>query len=117
MAFDGMMEPENQVALVLQKARDLLVKKGWIQGGMQSEYGFCSIGAIMAAARVEGRSLDNSNHSYWQAKRALGETISTAIIPIPSWNDDPKRTKAEVLAAFDATIDRLAQGSQVKARA
>ena len=58
---------------------------------------YCALGAIMRAGRKFGLPVNN-------AQRALGwQTVR----PIPDWNDEPRRTHGEVIAAFDAAIMAL----------
>ena len=55
------------------------------------------LGAIMRAGRKLGlRFEDAANALEWQTRR-----------PVPNWNDDPWRTHAEVIAAFDGAIAAL----------
>ena len=84
------------------KAWELLEQKGWCQGVFAKDREgesvlphspcaeqFCMLGALGAVYRDE---------EYLSAtdclRRTLGETSLTA------WNDDPTRTKAEVIAAL-----------------
>jgi hypothetical protein len=97
---------------VLVRARDLIADnqhwckrssaRGWldIPVPVQSAFArrFCAIGAIQRAARELGLPFDEASAALeWQTVR-----------PIPAWNDDPQRTHAEVVAAFDAAIIALA---------
>lgn len=67
----------------------LIEKYGWVQGIYGSlEIGFCAEGAIRAADRHPPMSfntwLQMHNHAYDKV----------------FWNDDPKRTKEEVISAL-----------------
>ena len=58
---------------------------------------YCALGAIMRAGRKLGlRFEDAANALEWQTRR-----------PVPNWNDDPWRTHAGVVAAFDGAIAAL----------
>jgi hypothetical protein len=96
---------------VLARARDLIAEeprwckrslaRGWldIPVPVQSAFArrFCAIGAIQRAARELGLHMKDAGRALeWQTAR-----------PIPDWNDDPRRTHAVVVAAFDAAIVAL----------
>lgn len=87
---------------VLRKARDLLATGAWCQGN--------------AARDKHGEPVDESDPSAvrwcalgacWhagcglEAMRAIQRQVGTFIT---EWNDDPDRTLAEVLDAFDRAI-------------
>ena len=58
---------------------------------------FCMLGAVMRAGRKLGLPTeDAANALEWQTRR-----------PVQYWNDDPARTHAEVIAAFDGAIAAL----------
>jgi hypothetical protein len=58
---------------------------------------YCAMGAIRRAGHELGLPTRNACHALeWQTIR-----------PVPDWNDDPCRTHADVVAAFDATIVAL----------
>jgi len=97
--------PDTHVVQVLVRAREL-VEKGWIQGMAQNTLGnkVCAQWAI-----------DKANHELgfpsgfgMVAQTILLNTIQSGygkIYPaIPVWNDQPGRTKAEVLAIYDKAI-------------
>ena len=59
---------------------------------------FCALGAIIRAGRELGLPVDDASRALeWQTVR-----------PVIDWNDDKLRTRAEVVAAFDAAINGLA---------
>lgn len=91
---------------VLKKAL-LKIKKGWCQGALaRSRNGrkvcvlskravkFCSSGAVMA--------ITIDPHKQYLAWATLKSIINQAIVPY--WNDDPARTKKEVIEAFKKAI-------------
>jgi hypothetical protein len=58
---------------------------------------FCAVGTIMRAGREMGLPTHDACVALeWQTAR-----------PIEDWNDDPRRTHAEVIAAFDAALIAL----------
>ena len=97
------------IKAILQAARDLIAK-GWTQGAYARDardavtpYGgpsackFCASGAI---AHIIGGNAAASDEWY-RALRVLTETTNW---PIASWNDQPYRTQADVLSAYDRAI-------------
>jgi hypothetical protein len=99
----------SETVRVLEEARRLLLEKGWTQGtfardrkGDAIEFDspraacFCTSGAIM---RV-GESPDRSAEFY--AFRALRKFLGDQTIA--EWNDDPRRTREDVLGLFDRAI-------------
>jgi hypothetical protein len=101
---------------ILNNAHDLLVAKGWTQGAYAKDVNgtpvgyagddaacFCSLGAIFNAyeklrpANDEIKDYRDLANAYGLARRVLEETTGEYV---PSWNDAPNRTVAEVLAAF-----------------
>ena len=100
------------ISEILKKARKL-VEKGWTQGAYAKDGNgrilffddkkavkFCPLGAI---GRVTG-SLYNAEAVG--ARYAVIDSIEGGMLgfDIASWNDDKKRTKRQVLAAFDRAI-------------
>jgi hypothetical protein len=58
---------------------------------------YCALGAIMRVGRKLGLPVNDAHRALeWQTVR-----------PIPDWNDEPRRTHGEVIAAFDAAIAAL----------
>jgi hypothetical protein len=96
----------DQVLTILRGAREL-VATGWgqhtsvrYQPGGRVEY--CPLGAIAKAGAEYGN--DFRGKSVRELKDALG------VESIIAFNDDPSRTQAEVVDAFDRAIARLGQG-------
>ena len=93
----------------LDAAAELIEQDGWMQGGYHRDGKHCVLGAI--AGVIDG--VDHTDTSLieqllWRerdAHRALSETLGTS--EIADWNDDPKRTKAEVVAALRNTAERI----------
>lgn len=116
---------------ILIEAKRLIEEKGWTQGVFARDStglfidmtsgdacSYCAGGAICVAGwransnRAE-LALLGTIHPYvaYSAQLALLSAICppgtyNALADIASWNDDPHRTKAEVLAAFDKAIER-----------
>lgn len=95
---------------VLMEARRLIDEKGWTQNTFARDKSgepvvpdaycavcFCSTGAIARAAQ------DDDLLVRMEARRRLRAVIDSSI---PDWNDNPERTKDQVLAAFDQAIER-----------
>ena len=108
---NGRPERVEAAIAVLSRARDLIadeqrwckrsLARGWLDVPVpvQSAFArrFCPIGAIQRAARELGLPFNDAGGALeWQTIR-----------PIPDWNDDPCRTHAEVVAAFEAAIVAL----------
>lgn len=85
----------------LEKARQLLVDKGWCQGSFKKGDKYCAWGAI-------GMATHGSCYGYGAKgnilKYLLEENIS---VELHRWNDDKKRTKRQVLGLFTRTINKL----------
>jgi hypothetical protein len=62
---------------------------------------FCMLGAIMRVGRKLGLPIEDAvNALEWQTRR-----------PVQYWNDDPARTHAEVIVAFDGAIAALEEAT------
>jgi hypothetical protein len=58
---------------------------------------YCMLGATMRAGRELGLPTDDARNALeWQTGH-----------PVQDWNDDPARTHADVIAAFDAAVVSL----------
>jgi hypothetical protein len=58
---------------------------------------YCALGAVMYAGRKLGLPVEQARNALeWQTAR-----------PVQDWNDDPQRTHAAVIAAFDGAIAAL----------
>lgn len=87
---------------ILRAAADKLRGGHWIQGRMsdsdsyETSTCFCALGALCAVGKELGISVR-------RALNALRTLVSGYPFgPIAAWNDDPSRTEAEVVAAFEA---------------
>ncbi len=96
---------------VLSRARELISdERRWckrvfavawldipVHAGSRFARRYCALGAIKRAGRELGLPVDAANRALeWQT-----------IIPVADWNDDRKRTHADVIVAFDAAIAAL----------
>jgi hypothetical protein len=96
MPFDGTMNP---IVLELQTARGRLIERGWCQDSLLEKNGeVCLLGALGYQC--------SSDHALTPAARAIAQVLRLVHTSgsIALWNDDPRRTKAEVLAVLDQAI-------------
>ncbi len=92
----------KRVVKVLERARQLLIDKGWCQGKYKNFDGqYCSLGAINAVTK--------SNKLQEEARKILKGVLP---IQISNWNDAPGRTKQQVLGAFKRAITLAKNGSK-----
>lgn len=92
----------------LSKARTILETEGWIQGSYHANEGYCLVGAVTEANKAF-RATSTYPHLI-QSAIDTGYEFGPFIFddtPLFDWNDEPNRTKEEVLALIDATIARL----------
>jgi hypothetical protein len=102
------------VSQMLRYARVLLTA-GWCQGAeAHDEQGqpvepsdvmavsWSLAGAIRAAARDAG---DEEGELERDASAALALVLETPADELPAWNDDPRRTRRDVLAACDCAVE------------
>jgi hypothetical protein len=98
-------QPAKTVKEVLIAAKWMLENVGWCQktfrkystSGESPSCAFCSFGAIINVNYGSPGLID-------KALAVLSKSIDTASGSITIWNDDPKRTKSQVLAVFDKAI-------------
>jgi hypothetical protein len=111
-AWHASRRPEcvGDTLAVLARARALLAdEQRWCRGSFARSWiipvrprsafarRFCALGAIMRAGRELGIPVEDARNALeWQTIR-----------PVPNWNDDPRRTHADVIAAFDGAIAAL----------
>ena len=114
-----MSKDQQKVYEILKDARDLLAK-GWVQGviwatDVDGTECYCATGAIREASLVAKHYYHRRKHYIKAIARVLGTEIKWSegqdwtdkIFELQSWNDDPERTKGEVLKAFDEAIENL----------
>lgn len=108
------LTPE-QVADVLDDAADYIEAHGWCRTSLLTPDGrVCAMGAIAMSQQAIDIHVQNADAVLWTWKRERAEVVAAAealgsvvdssdpYSPIPHWNDDPARTKQEVLDAFRA---------------
>lgn len=109
MAYDSEITPTARDLVVLERAR-AIVAAGWAQGGSaesgrasyrENETSHCAMNAICIAV-CDTQGVQDFDH----AATLIGFDWPGAVW---CWNDDPERTKAEVLARFDAAISKLGE--------
>lgn len=85
------------VSEVLDRAADVLEEDGWCQYSMHDELGrYCALGAIKAVTPDPDAFAERG-----YATRALRDYLSpTRPFQISKWNDNPDRTKEEVIDAL-----------------
>lgn len=89
---------------VLHRAADLLEEFDWCQGNLGRNGAYCAMGAI-------GAVVDRANLSPGEWYVALdvasfGLPASGTKHPLAHWNDEPGRTKAEVVARLREAAER-----------
>jgi hypothetical protein len=113
---------ERWVDEVLEAARERL-RFGWTQGAFGRTLAgkgqrkpdpdtvtFCLIGALTSAARAVGADV----YTLRRAERLIGEALDNDVRVrldhahsyLPHWNDEPERTKEEVITLVDGTLQR-----------
>jgi hypothetical protein len=79
---------------VLEKMYDI-IEKGWCQGRFRNQKNeYCLYGAIGASVQS---SVFGYERTYWECIERLREVIGCSLV---DWNDDPRRTKEDVLLAI-----------------
>lgn len=95
---------------ILARSARLIREQGWIQGffGGPGLGGYCLFGAWQIAAE----ELDSSPEAMRIVDEALDARCDRHVRPghrsHVDWNDEPGRTKEEVLALIEATIPEVA---------
>lgn len=106
-------EPKTCTAVdILKGAVKHLKEVGWYQGnwhkdGQESEA--CALGALSnGRIACEAAGAQNAWSAKQDAVRVLqDEVLALNFVSVPQWNDFPGRTKEEVLAFFNKTIEKL----------
>jgi hypothetical protein len=88
---------------VLAAGRERLERNGWIQGNLSTRQGYCMIGALPPRPFAAARALVDKIVEMWPDAYPNG--ISCSVFnQVAEFNDEPGRTKEEVLAVFDKAI-------------
>lgn len=83
---------EEKASALLKEAAALIREKGWCQRQLKSDNGeYCAMGAIEAKTE----RFDEFSAAKALMKQRIGGHSVT------KWNDEPQRTKDEVLAALE----------------
>jgi hypothetical protein len=112
------MSQATTVKEVLTAARWMIENVGWCQGSYyisKDEVGcfnpsfemgnasnvscMCASGAVYLVEAT--KELQNQSLDFLWGTIGVGTEVS-----VPDWNDQPKRTKEQVLAAFDRAIEK-----------
>lgn len=102
MAFDREADPVSTDLLILQKARDR-VTAGWCTGALTDDYGnVCLLGALGVTEDSELNYVVSASVGW--ALRALGFDSAT-----DAWDFNDGSDQDDVVARFDAAIDRLSR--------
>ena len=116
---------EHTAAAILSEARGLLLR-GWSQGAQardrmgsvvsvwsEEAHSWSLLGGLLASwYRQQGESMDFDFVAHGFDARALGDATAaighvTGTASIEGWNDEPRRTLAEVIAAIDRAAGLL----------
>lgn len=110
------MKPPRTAKSALKQAR-ALIKKGWTKGAFEGDYrynlktgrsepgAFCTIGAIR---HVDGPAEQQAKSLIRRAVKELFYPSRKTVLrehEVYRFNDGKKRTKDDVLAAFDRAIE------------
>lgn len=92
--------PAVTEADVLRRAADLLEEFGWCQGdyGSKEAGAFCAVGACRQASSDLNFRRDEYGLMWPESALELDN--------VPPWNDDPARTKEEVIARLREAAER-----------
>lgn len=99
---------------VLREASLVLKTYGWIQGDNSNEDGYCLVGALMQARNIHidlfPEAVPEVDEAYHGAFNRLCSDLNNSPVSaadsISSWNDQPERTKDEVVEL----LERVARG-------
>ena len=79
---------------VLLKAAEIIEERGWCQNALSNGTGFCAVGALGMASRERG------GQGFTEAWARLEANVLG--LNVADWNDNPFRTKEEVVAKLRA---------------
>lgn len=99
MLLDPKFEVKIKARKVLLEAADCLEEYGWVQGCLHKDGRVCMMGAI--AEVNAGCGCDPVS-----VEVVARLTKVTGGVPPAKWNDDPKRTKAQVVRALRRAAGR-----------
>lgn len=91
---------------ILLRARDLIETRGLAKGTtVDADGGVCSLSAMDIAVRGTRHMFAEDDTEYWGARMALAAVVGRGII---AWNDSPRTSKADAIAAFEAAAEGVA---------
>lgn len=99
----------EDVAAALDAAREAIEQRGWVQGALSSPDGVCALGALHAGRLRWSESVEFQRYleQEYATRAALqryleqaGRLVNPQLNSIAAWNDDPARTREDVLLAF-----------------
>lgn len=107
------LELSEEARLVLKHAIEVLNERGWCQHQLSLPSGkVCAIGALGAAIR----KVSDSDELPFTRNRLLRETSGAAVkvlnregwagFDLAEWNDNPIRTKRDVIGLFTKVIEQ-----------
>ena len=99
----------SAVADVLNGAADLILEDGWCQGQYRNGAGGRCLTRALADALdlpLNGLAIWRNNPLYLGAEAALRNVTGRYLLT--AWNDAPRRTQAEVVAALRAAAEQAA---------
>lgn len=85
---------------VLRRAADIIERRGWCQNDYQDGAAVCILGALRLA--ITGNTDNHSDRVHNPAER-LAKNLGQAPWV---WNDEPGRTKEEVIAALRSAAEQ-----------
>jgi hypothetical protein len=92
---------------LFKNALRVILEHGWVQGrGGTYEDGVCAMGSLNAAGtqHMKGHGHRDFVHKFHPVTLEFTQRWIAPYTDIPSWNDAPGRTEAEVIAFFRAGI-------------
>lgn len=98
MPYDGSEFKFDETTQVLIEARCRIAEDWW--DGSAPFHGHCAVWAISRQRGVNAMIFPALEH----LERAIYGYNSEPCLRVRSWNDEPGRTKEEVLAVYDAAI-------------
>ena len=85
---------------VLRKAARILRRRGWCRNTFGKNGRLCALGAINVAAGFPHNDWEVCMTASLAGRAAQKLRRSVGVLQLSMWNDDPKRTGREVVAAM-----------------
>lgn len=109
-----MMAPatDGELATMLDDVA-ALIKKGWVQKKYDDAEGcFCLMGAVYRVARRWCASFRVADYDDVGPRMRQEIAKETGTAQLEAWNDEKRRTQAEVIEVVEKAARRLRDGSQ-----